>query len=255
MFRRDAEMEYWRDPNWVGIPHGFFTRKGGQSAPPIAALNCGYGADEPAPIVDANRAQIVTALGGRGALEGVHQCHSARVVTIDAPQVSRPEADALVTRTKGLALGILTADCGPLLFADERNGVIGAAHAGWRGALEGVIEATIDAMRAIGAREISARLGPTISQANYEVGGEFVENFIAEDTAFGEYFSGAEKIYFNLPRFILDRCRKAGVEGEWIGECTYADATRYYSYRRATHRGEANYGRLASAIMLPLGAG
>ena len=188
-------------------------------------------------------------------LVSVHQVHSAKVETVDGPLNSaKPQADAMVSATPGVALGILTADCQPVLFADPDAGVIGAAHAGWRGALDGVLEATIDAMIDLGAdREtITAVIGPSISQRAYEVGPEFLETFLAEDPQFARFFVNGEndKFHFDLPGFGLHKLRSAGVNAEWTRHCTYSDADRFYSYRRATHAREADYGRLISAIRL-----
>jgi YfiH family protein len=176
-------------------------------------------------------------------------------VTVSSPPAERPRADALVTATPGLAIAVLTADCAPVLLADAEAGVVGAAHAGWRGARDGVLEATLDAMAALGARHdrIRAAIGPTISQRAYEVGPEFVEGFLDDDPATARFFaSGAsDRAHFDLPGYALWRLRAAGVaEAEWIRHCTYADPERFYSYRRATHAGEADYGRLISVIRL-----
>ena len=167
----------------------------------------------------------------------------------------RPKADAVVTATAGIAIGVVTADCGPILFADAQAGVIGAAHAGWRGAVTGVLDNTIAAMEALGARRdrIVATLGPTISQANYEVGPEFLARFVETDPAYAAYFVEAERPdhrMFDLPRFVVDRLAAAGIEADQLGHCTYADEERYFSFRRTTHRGEPDYGRQISAIIL-----
>ena len=185
----------------------------------------------------------------------LHQVHSAKVVTVSEPFSERPQADAMVTRTPDLALGVLTADCMPVLFADAQAGVIGAAHAGWRGALDGVLEATLDAMEAIGATrsDIQAKIGPSISQRAYEVGPEFFEEFLQEDQSYGRFFAGGtdDRMMFDLPSFGLHRLRGAGVaQAQWIGHCTYSDPDRFFSYRRSVHQGEADYGRLISAIRL-----
>ena len=161
----------------------------------------------------------------------------------------------MVTDRPGLGLAILTADCQPVLFADARAGVIGAAHAGWRGAQDGVLEATVAAMEALGAKrgDIHAAIGPTISQAAYEVGPEFFDRFVAEDPANSRFFvpGQGDKLRFDLPSYGLHRLRQAGVgQAEWIRRCTYSDPERFYSYRRTTHAGEADYGRLISVIRL-----
>jgi YfiH family protein len=185
----------------------------------------------------------------------VHQVHSADVVQVAAPLDARPRADALVTATPGLALAILTADCQPVLFADPEAGVIGAAHAGWRGARDGVLEATIEAMEAIGAARarITAVIGPSISQRNYEVGPELLEDFLADDPESARFFANGtgDRYQFDLPGYGLWRLLRAGVgHADWTRHCTYADPDRFYSYRRATHEGAADYGRLISAIRL-----
>jgi YfiH family protein len=240
-----------------GIRHGFFTRKGGASSGVYAGLNCGGGSDDQADAVALNRARAAAAMEATPeALVAVHQVHSPDVVTVREPlNGDRPRADALVTDVPGLVLTVLTADCEPVLFADAEAGVIGAAHAGWRGALDGVLEATLDAMVALGARReaIHAVIGPTISQANYEVGPEFMERFMDEDPENGRFFAGGhgDRVMFDLPAFGLYRLREAGVgHAEWTRHCTYADPDRFYSYRRSVHRREADYGRLISAIRL-----
>ena len=250
----DNGVEFWRDDALL-FPNGFFTRNGGVSKGEIAGLNCGRGADDTPDNVTENRARVSAALGAYLPVQTVYQCHSADVITIDAPIDGSPKCDAIVTATRGLPIAVLTADCAPILFSDAKAGVIGAAHAGWRGAFGGVASHTVDAMVALGASraDIRAVVGPCISMNNYEVGGEFVEQFTDEDPKYAEYFSSGDSIQFNLPRFVLDRIRESGVENcEWVGECTYADEARYFSFRRATHRKEADYGRLIHAIVLPL---
>ncbi len=236
--------------------HGFFTRRGGASSGIFSGLNCGPGSSDQSEMVSINRARVADALGVEpGALVTVHQVHSADAVTVDGPlDEPRPKADALVTATEGIALAVLTADCQPVLFAAADNGVIAAAHAGWRGALGGVLEATIEAMEALGAERdsIQAVIGPSISQGAYEVGPEFLEDFMAEDPGNTRFFASGtgDRMLFDLPAYGLHRLRSAGVEAEWTRHCTYADPDRFYSYRRATHAGEADYGRLISAIRL-----
>jgi YfiH family protein len=185
----------------------------------------------------------------------VHQVHSAEAVTVTEPLSKMPKADALVTSSPGVVLTILTADCQPVLFADADAGVIGAAHAGWRGSLDGVLEATVDAMEALGAQRsaITAVIGPSISQRAYEVGPEFFDRFLDEDPAYGRFFAGGEgdRMQFDLPGFGLYRLREAGVgHAEWTRHCTYSDPDRFFSYRRSVHHKEADYGRLISAISL-----
>ncbi|MFM7333071.1 MAG: peptidoglycan editing factor PgeF [Tabrizicola sp.] len=236
--------------------HGFFTRKGGASSGIFAGLNCGTGSSDQTEIVAINRARVAEAMGvGAEALVTVHQVHSARAQSVTGPLSIRPEADALVTSTPGLLLAVLTADCQPVLFADAGAGVIGAAHAGWRGAVDGVLEATVDAMEGLGARRqnITAVIGPTISQAAYEVGPEFLDRFRAEDEASTRFFTNGpgDRLLFDLPGYGLYRLRQAWVgHAEWTGHCTYRDPVRFYSYRRTTHAGEADYGRLISTIRL-----
>lgn len=238
------------------IRHGFFTRKGGASSGIFAGLNCGTGSTDQTEAVAINRARVAMAMEiGPRALTGVHQVHSAEVVTVTEPLNDRPRADAMVTKTPGLALSVLTADCQPVLFADREAGVIGAAHAGWRGALDGVLEAVLDAMEALGARRksIAAVIGPTISQRAYEVGPEFLDSFLAEDPENARFFASGQgdRLMFDLPGFGLHRLRNAGVgKASWTGHCTYSDPERFYSYRRATHAKEADYGRLIAAIRL-----
>ena len=234
--------------------HGFFTRKGGASSGVFAGLNCGAGSSDQAEIVAINRARVAEAMGvAPDHLVSIHQHHSADVVHVTGPLPEKPKADAMVTATPGVALGILTADCQPVLFADPHAGVVGAAHAGWKGALSGVLEATLDAMEALGAdrTEISAVIGPSISQAAYEVGPEFMDAFLDEDPDNARFFAGGkgDRVQFDLPSYGLHRLRDAGIgNATWTRHCTYADPDRFFSYRRTTHAGEADYGRLISVI-------
>jgi|SRR6056297_4185261 len=238
------------------LRHGFFTRRGGASSGVFAGLNCGSGSTDQSEIVDINRARVAEAMQvAEDNLVTVHQVHSADVATVDGPLGARkPKADAMVTDTPGLALGVLTADCQPVLFADPEAGVVGAAHAGWRGALDGVLEATVEAMIDLGAdrENITAVIGPSISQRAYEVGPEFLEAFLDDDPQFARFFAnGADGRYqFDLPGFGLHKLRTAGVDAEWTRHCTYSNADRFYSYRRSTHAREADYGRLISVIRL-----
>lgn len=238
------------------VRHGFFTRRGGASSGVFTGLNCGAGSSDQSDVVAINRARVAGAMAvPPEALITVHQVHSAQVETITAPPEVPARADALVTDTPGLALAVLTADCQPVLFADVENGVIGAAHAGWRGALDGVLEATVEAMEALGALRDSIRvaIGPSISQRAYEVGPEFMETFLAESPDYARFFvnGDGDRLHFDLPGFGLFRLREAGVgEAEWTRFCTYADEGRFFSYRRSVHRKEADYGRLMSAICL-----
>lgn len=236
--------------------HGFFTRKGGASSGIFSGLNCGPGSSDLSEVVAINRARVADALGvAHDHLVSVNQIHSPDVLHVTAPVPDRPRADAMVTATPGLALGILTADCQPVLFHDPKAGVIGAAHAGWRGTRDGVLEATVAAMEALGAKRanIAAVIGPSISQRNYEVGPEFFEAFTGDDRDNARFFANGtgDRMLFDLPAFGLSRLRAAGVgHAEWTRHCTYADPARFFSFRRTTHAGEADYGRLISAIRL-----
>ena len=239
------------------LRHGFFTRKGGASSGVFSGLNCGLGSSDQSEIVQINRTRVANAMEAeKSHLVTVHQTHSNSVVTIDGPATApRPEADAMVTREPGLVLAILTADCLPVLFADHDAGVIGAAHAGWRGARDGILEETLDAMEAIGAKRENtiAVIGPSISQRAYEVGPEFLETFVVEDGQNTRFFAGngGEKMHFDLQGYGLHRLRAAGVgAAEWTRHCTYSDPERFFSFRRTTHAGEADYGRLISTIRL-----
>lgn len=240
----------------IPLHHGFFTRKGGASSGIFAGLNCGPGSTDQSDIVMINRARVAEAMGLQtAALVSLNQIHSAGVVTLTAPPTGRIVADGMVTNVPGIGLGVLTADCQPVLFADAGAGVIGAAHAGWRGAKDGVLEATVDAMVALGARRaaIHAVIGPSISLAAYEVGPEFFAGFTADDPAYSRYFAGGSgnRMMFDLPSFGLHRLRQAGVgHAEWTRHCTYSEPERFYSFRRTTHAGEADYGRLISVIRL-----
>lgn len=238
-----------------GVPHGFLGRGGGVSAGHVASLNVGLGAgDDPAAVAENRRCAGAAVLPG-AAVVGVHQFHSADCVTVDGPwdDDHRPRADALVTARPGLLLGIVTADCAPVLLADRDAGVVGAAHAGWRGARGGVVEATVAAMEALGARRerIAAAIGPCIAQASYEVGEDFRGQF--DDDA-GRFFARGRPghFQFDLEAYVAARLAGAGVDRiESLGLDTYADAVRFYSYRRATHAGEPAYGRQFSLIAVP----
>jgi len=240
-----------------GITHGFFTREGGASHGIYHSLNVRRGSDDVIADVMENRRRTAEYLGvAPDRLATLHQVHSAGVVTLDAPlNGTAPKADAMVTDKAGLMLGVLTADCGPVLFADATAQVIGAAHAGWRGALAGVLENTIAAMEQLGAKRsnITAVLGPAISPAHYEVGAEFYDRFTAINPAYAQFFTPSVQpghSMFNLQAFILKRLRTSGVKADALGLCTYADERRFFSYRRATHRNEADYGCQISAIVL-----
>lgn len=244
------------DPALEGVTHGFFTRVGGASSGVYAGLNCGYGSSDQRDVVALNRDRVATAMGvSSDALVGVHQIHSADVVTVTEPSTDRPRADAMVTHVPGIALSILTADCQPVLFADATAGVIGAAHAGWKGAIDGVLENTVSAMEALGAKraDIRAVIGPSISQRAYEVGPEFAERFIDEDADNARFFiNGTDDRYqFDLPSFGLAKLRATGIaQADWTGHCTYGDPDRFFSYRRSVHNQDADYGRLIATIRL-----
>ena len=241
------------------IRHAFFTRSGGVSQGVYASLNGGVGSNDAPDKVAENRARMAAALGvPPDRLLTAYQIHSPDVVVADRPwtRENRPRADAIVTRTPALAIGISTADCGPLLLADAEAGVIGAAHAGWRGARTGVIEAAIAAMEQLGAERsrIAAALGPTIRQPNYEVGPEFVARFLAADADNARFFAPSDRAghaMFDLAGYIADRLQRAGIgKFEDLGLCTYAEPARFFSYRRTTKLGEADYGRHINAIAL-----
>jgi YfiH family protein len=242
-----------------GIRHAFFTRSGGVSQGVYASLNGGVGSGDVAEKVTENRARMAAALGvSADRLITPFQIHSPDVVVAQEPWTrdSRPRADAVVTQVPRLAIGVSTADCGPVLFADSRAGVIGAAHAGWRGALSGVIEATVSAMERLGAERarIAAALGPTIRQANYEVGPEFIERFLAADPANSRYFKPSQRAdhaMFDLCGYIAQRVKQSGLKQfEDLGFCTYEEPERFFSFRRSTHRAEPDYGRHINAIAL-----
>ncbi len=249
-------MEILTHPGLALVRHGFFTRKGGASSGIFQGLNCGPGSTDQTEAVAVNRARVAGALDlGPDQLIGLRQVHSPDVVTVNGPVPDTVRADALVSATPGLALTVLTADCQPVLFSDAGARVIGAAHAGWRGALSGVLEATLAAMERLGARRdrIRAVIGPSISQRAYEVGPEFLDAFLADDPANDRYFAAgaADRAMFNLQSYSLDRLRAAGVgQADWTGHCTYSDPDRFFSFRRSVHRHEADYGRLISAIRL-----
>ena len=238
------------------LRHGFFTRRGGASSGIFEGLNCGTGSSDQSEAVALNRARVAEAMNvAPDRLQGVHQVHSADVLTVTGPSPERPRADALVTAVPGLALSVLTADCQPILFADHDAQVIGAAHAGWKGARDGVIEATVQAMCDLGAEReaIHAVIGPTISPHAYEVGPEFFDSFMSHDPENARFFAKGEgdRMMFDLPSFGLSSLRAAGIEqAEWTQHCTYLDPDRFYSYRRSTHAKEADYGRLIAAIRL-----
>lgn len=243
--------------NLKGITHGFFTREGGYSSGIFSSLNCGLGSGDDIALVTKNRANVADDLGvAHSHLVSAYQVHGNDVLIVDAPLSERPKVDGLVTKTRGLALGILTADCGPILFADEKAGVVGACHSGWKGALAGVTDSTVEAMESLGAKRenILAVLGPTISQRAYEVGPEFPKAFLQQDERHKNHFKSSVKsdhYMFDLPAYLVSRMKAFGIgEVNDTALCTYSDAQRFFSYRRTTHNKEADYGRLISAIAL-----
>ncbi len=244
-------------PETNRIAHGFFTRKGGVSDGIYRGLNVGSGSNDNQDHVKENRRRVAESLGAPlSHLVTVHQVHSPDVVAVTTPFAgSRPTADALVTATPGIVIGALSADCGPILFADTEAKVVGAAHAGWRGAISGVLENTVDAMISLGARRdrIQAVLGPTIGPDNYEVGAEFYEQFVATDPSYKDFFRNSTNNghkMFDLWAFITERLEHAGVKASALEQCTYADEDQFFSYRRTTHRKEPDYGRQISAITI-----
>jgi polyphenol oxidase len=244
---------------FVRVRHGFFTREGGVSEGLYASLNCGPGSSDAPEAVRENRRRVMAMMDlPEEALLTLYQTHSAEVITVREPwdMAGAPKADGMVTDRPGLALGILTADCAPVLLADGKAGIIGAAHAGWKGALGGVLEATVAAMEALGAKrpKIVAAIGPCIGHRNYEVGPEFPAPFLAEDAVNADYFAPAPRaghFLFDLPGYISRKLARVGVhEVTRVPADTLRDETRFFSYRRATLRGEADYGRQLSVIML-----
>jgi len=242
-----------------GIRHAFFTRQGGVSTGIYDSLNGGLGSlDDPAKVRENRRRMTERFALSPDALVSLQQVHSAEAVVVERPwsRDDRPRADGMATTRPGLALGITTADCGPVLFADPDAKVVGAAHAGWRGALSGIVEATLEAMENLGAERgrVVAVLGPMIRQDAYEVGPELVAGFREADPGNGRFFRPAGRdghAMFDLPGYLGARLHAAGVgKVADLGLCTYADERRFYSYRRTTHRGEPDYGRLISAIAL-----
>lgn len=248
-------VEVLRSAALAGIAHGFCTRQGGVSRGAVAGLNAGLGSDDDPAAVAENRARALAAIAPGAMMVAPYQVHSPDVlmVTKPWPDSARPPADALVTDRPGIALSILTADCAPVLLADCEAGVIGAAHAGWRGAHGGVLENTVAAMVRLGARpaHIAAAIGPTIAQVSYEVDDSFRAGFTPADARFFARRAPG-KWQFDLPAYVAQRLRMAGVdEIDDLALDTYADEARFYSFRRATHRGEASYGRLICVIALP----
>lgn len=251
-------VEIIRADALAGLPHGFLGRRGGASTGVCAGLNTGFGADDDRTAIVENRRRAVAAVAPGAALTTVHQFHSAEVVvaTVPWPDDDRPKADALVTDRPGLALGIVTADCAPILFADRKAGVIGAAHAGWKGAFAGVAEATVAAMERLGADRgrIAAAIGPCIARRSYEVDEAFLRRFAEAEPANEHFFTPGREGHhqFDLEAYVLSRLAEAGVtRAEALGLDTYASPDRFFSFRRATHQGEPTYGRQLSLIALP----
>jgi YfiH family protein len=239
------------------IPHGFLGRRGGGSDGIFAGLNVGLGSGNDREAIRENRRRAVEAVAPGAALVTLHQVHSGTAIPVDAPYPDgeRPQADAMVTDRPGLLLGILTADCTPVLFADPAAGVIGAAHAGWKGAIGGVVQSTVAEMERLGAQRsrIVAAVGPTIARKSYEVDEAFFRRFLGEDAEHERFFSAGRPGHyqFDLEGFVVSRLASAGVKRiEALGLDTYSDPHRFFSYRRATHRGEADYGRQVSLIAL-----
>lgn len=240
------------------VRHGFFTREGGVSKDIYASLNCGYGSNDDSECVRENRARVALKLGAEPEkLLTVYQVHSPDVAVVTEPWTpdTAPQADAMVTAEPRIALGILTADCVPVLFADEKAHVIGAAHAGWKGAIGGVTDATVAAMERLGAQRerIAAAIGPCIARPSYEVNEDFRRRFEAEDPANERFFADARAGHaqFDLEAYVMHRLASAGIRRiEALGLDTYADEDRFFSYRRATHRGEPDYGRQIAIIGL-----
>lgn len=239
------------------IPHGFLGRRGGVSEGEMWGLNVGYGSGDDPELIAENRRRAIAAVLPAAELATVHQVHSPTVVCVERAwaQDQRPHADAMVTDRAGLLLGVLTADCAPVLFADREAAVVGAAHAGWRGAVAGVTDATIEAMEKLGAKRerIAAAVGPCIAQDSYEVDDVFRQRFLEQDGGNERFFvtGPARTPHFDLPGFILHRLERAGIQrAEALGLDTYSDPDRFYSYRRSTHRNEPSYGRQISMIGL-----
>jgi YfiH family protein len=243
----------------AGLPHGFLGRGGGVSSGIHAGLNVGLGSDDDREAVRENRRRAVEAVAPGAALVTLHQVHSAEAITVAAsfPDDARPHADALATDRPGLLLGILTADCVPVLLADREAGVVGAAHAGWKGALGGVTDSVVAAMEGLGAHRdrIAAAIGPCIARASYEVDEGFFRRFAEADPENERFFADGVRAghhQFDIEAYVAARLAAAGLgRVEALGLDTYADETRFFSFRRATHRGELGYGRQIALIALP----
>jgi YfiH family protein len=252
-----SDVEVIRAPALGDIAHGLLGRRGGVSTGDLAGLNVGYGSSDDRGAIDENRRRAIAAVLPDAVLATVHQVHSSDAVYVERPwaQNGRPRADAMVTDRPNLLLGILTADCAPVLLADAEAGVIGAAHAGWRGALAGVTDSAVAAMEARGAQRerICAAVGPCITQLSYEVGDDFRRQFVEQEPGSERFFveSALGKPHFDLPGYVVHRLLAAAVgQVDVVQVDTYAEPDRFYSYRRATHRGESDYGRQVSLIGL-----
>jgi YfiH family protein len=244
-------------PPLADTAHGFFGRRGGVSTGELASLNCGLGSGDDPALIAENRRRVTDAVLPGAALTGLYQVHGNRCVIVDGATdlAARPEADALATRTPGILLGILTADCVPVLFTDREAGVVGAAHAGWKGAIAGVTDATLDAMESLGASpaNIAVAIGPCIARASYEVDESFVQRFTADDSANERFFAAGKPSHamFDIAAYVAARLAAAGIARIAIGgQDTYAQPQDYFSYRRACHQGENTYGRQLSVIGL-----
>ena len=248
----------WTSAALGGVPHAFFGRQGGVSTGLYAGLNVGLGSDDDRDAIAENRRRVVDAVLPGATLVSPHQVHSPDVVSVTAPFAddARPPADALVTATPGLLLGIVTADCVPVLFADREAGVVGAAHAGWKGAIAGVTDRTLDAMAALGARRdrIGCAIGPCIARASYEVDQGFVDRFLADDPENERFFAEGTRpghAQFDIEAYVAARLAAAGVTRiEMLGQDSYAQPDLFFSYRRSCHKGEPGYGRQISVIGL-----
>ena len=250
------KLKILKNDNLLGAKHGFFTRLGGESTGIYKGLNCGLGSMDDKKIINRNRVLVANSMGiSQSRLVFVHQIHSPDVITIKNKPTSPVKGDALVTANKKIALSVLTADCQPVLFLDKKNGIIGAAHAGWKGAFTGILQNTIKSMKAIGSEpdHISVTIGPSISQKNYEVGPEFFDT-LCKDYKYNEkfFFKGnKDRFHFDLVGYSIYQIKKSGVRKvNYVDSCTYENPDLYFSYRRSVHKSEPDYGRMISTIML-----
>ena len=249
-------LKILKNHNLSGTTHGFFTRLGGESTGIYEGLNCGLGSMDDKKIINRNRMLVAESMGiNQSRLVFVHQIHSSDVITVKQQTAFPVKGDGLVTSNKKIALSILTADCQPVLFVDKKNHVIGAAHAGWKGAFTGILQNTIKSMNAIGAEKdhIAVTIGPSISQKNYEVGPEFFET-LCNDNKYNETFfykGSRDRLHFDLVNYSIYQIKKSGVHNvNYIKSCTYDNPNLYFSYRRSIHKAEPDYGRMISTIML-----